>query len=404
MDVLQWSRHYRCFPGQGGFDLAAFVAHVLATGYDGPLSLEVFNDVFRQADPERTAVDAMRSLLCSRRRRRHAAAAARAARLRVRRARRRADAARRRRAPADRDGLPPRRPAPHQARAAVAARGHAHPRQPRRRRRPARGSPRSRSRARNRRRSAERASGCSPRCCRATAARGRPTCPRRAPDGTSVFFCRTARRRRLAARLPHRRAAGGGAGRRGGIDHVALSQPFDFFDEAALFYRSVLGLELQRRRRARHARRACAQPRARDPDRQRPLRAQRPAGRAATARELQHVALACDDVLAAAQRDARARRAAARDPGQLLRRPRGPDAARARRRSSACARLGILYDADGDGELLHFYTAMVGPGLFFEMRRAPRRLRRLRRCELAGARRRARLGGRCPCDAEAASR
>ena len=22
MDVLQWSRHYRCFPGQGGFDLA----------------------------------------------------------------------------------------------------------------------------------------------------------------------------------------------------------------------------------------------------------------------------------------------------------------------------------------------------------------------------------------------
>ena len=26
MDVLQWSRHYRCFPGQGGFDLAGFVA------------------------------------------------------------------------------------------------------------------------------------------------------------------------------------------------------------------------------------------------------------------------------------------------------------------------------------------------------------------------------------------
>ena len=63
MDVLQWSRHYRCFPGQGGFDLAAFVRHVLAAGYDGPLSLEVFNDVFRQADPGRMAVDAMRSLL-----------------------------------------------------------------------------------------------------------------------------------------------------------------------------------------------------------------------------------------------------------------------------------------------------------------------------------------------------
>ena len=29
-----------------------------------------------------------------------------------------------------------------------------------------------------------------------------------------------------------------------GIDHLALSQPFDFFDEAALFYRAILGLEL----------------------------------------------------------------------------------------------------------------------------------------------------------------
>ncbi len=63
MDVLQWSRHYRCFPGQGGFDLTAFMGHVQAAGYDGPLSLEVFNDVFRQADPDRIAVDAMRSIL-----------------------------------------------------------------------------------------------------------------------------------------------------------------------------------------------------------------------------------------------------------------------------------------------------------------------------------------------------
>ena len=63
MDVLQWSRHYRCFPGQGAFDLPAFVEHVLHAGYVGPLSLEVFNDVFRQSDATRTAVDAMRSLL-----------------------------------------------------------------------------------------------------------------------------------------------------------------------------------------------------------------------------------------------------------------------------------------------------------------------------------------------------
>ncbi|MEU8240380.1 TIM barrel protein [Actinoplanes missouriensis] len=63
MDVLQWSRHHRLFPGQGAFDLPEFVRLTLAAGYDGPLSLEVFNDVFRQADPARTAVDAMRSLI-----------------------------------------------------------------------------------------------------------------------------------------------------------------------------------------------------------------------------------------------------------------------------------------------------------------------------------------------------
>ncbi|WP_019546809.1 sugar phosphate isomerase/epimerase and 4-hydroxyphenylpyruvate domain-containing protein [Streptomyces sulphureus] len=62
-DVLQWSRHYRCFPGQGGFDLARLLRHVLAAGYRGPLSLEIFNDVFRQADPGPTAVDAHRSLI-----------------------------------------------------------------------------------------------------------------------------------------------------------------------------------------------------------------------------------------------------------------------------------------------------------------------------------------------------
>jgi 4-hydroxyphenylpyruvate dioxygenase len=62
MDVLQWSRHHRVFPGQGSFELAAFVEQVLAAGYSGPLSLEVFNDVFRQADPQPAALDAMRSL------------------------------------------------------------------------------------------------------------------------------------------------------------------------------------------------------------------------------------------------------------------------------------------------------------------------------------------------------
>ncbi|MBY4381396.1 TIM barrel protein [Rhodococcus fascians] len=63
MDVLQWSRHHRCFPGQGNFDLATFGADVVASGYTGPWSLEIFNDVFRHSDTGRTASDAHRSLL-----------------------------------------------------------------------------------------------------------------------------------------------------------------------------------------------------------------------------------------------------------------------------------------------------------------------------------------------------
>ncbi|KAF1061107.1 MAG: Inosose isomerase [Pseudomonas citronellolis] len=43
MDVLEWSRHFRCFPGQGDFDLANFLAPILRSGYRGPLSLEIFN-------------------------------------------------------------------------------------------------------------------------------------------------------------------------------------------------------------------------------------------------------------------------------------------------------------------------------------------------------------------------
>src|SRR5262245_59643818 len=49
LDVLSHSRHYRCFPGQGEFDVARFTAAVLDAGYTGPLSLEIFNDEFRAA-------------------------------------------------------------------------------------------------------------------------------------------------------------------------------------------------------------------------------------------------------------------------------------------------------------------------------------------------------------------
>jgi 4-hydroxyphenylpyruvate dioxygenase len=62
MDPLSWSRHFRCFPGQGELDVAAVLRQVLRGGYRGPLSLEVFNDVFRGSDTRQTALDAMRSL------------------------------------------------------------------------------------------------------------------------------------------------------------------------------------------------------------------------------------------------------------------------------------------------------------------------------------------------------
>ena len=62
MDVLSWSRHHRLFPGEGAFDLPRFVGHVLTAGYEGPVSLEVFNDTFRQTEELRTAQQAKRSL------------------------------------------------------------------------------------------------------------------------------------------------------------------------------------------------------------------------------------------------------------------------------------------------------------------------------------------------------
>jgi len=63
MGLLEWSRHYRCFPGEGTLDVAGVVAAALDAGYGGPVSLEVFSDVVREADPARTARDAMRSLV-----------------------------------------------------------------------------------------------------------------------------------------------------------------------------------------------------------------------------------------------------------------------------------------------------------------------------------------------------
>jgi 4-hydroxyphenylpyruvate dioxygenase len=62
MGYLYWSRHYRSLPGQGGFDLTGYVAEILKLGYDGPLSLEIFNDRFRANSARMVARDGFRSL------------------------------------------------------------------------------------------------------------------------------------------------------------------------------------------------------------------------------------------------------------------------------------------------------------------------------------------------------
>ena len=62
MDLLYLSRHFRCFPGQGNLAVADYVAAVLAQGYTGPISLEIFNDRFRSWSSPQIAADGLRSL------------------------------------------------------------------------------------------------------------------------------------------------------------------------------------------------------------------------------------------------------------------------------------------------------------------------------------------------------
>ena len=63
MDLLYWSRHFRNMPGEGDLDVTGFMRAVAATGYDGPISLEVFNDQFRGGSPKAIAQDGHRSLV-----------------------------------------------------------------------------------------------------------------------------------------------------------------------------------------------------------------------------------------------------------------------------------------------------------------------------------------------------
>jgi 4-hydroxyphenylpyruvate dioxygenase len=62
MDYLSWSRHFRCMPGQGDLPLDDWADAIRRIGYQGWWSLEIFNDRFRAGSASGVAVDGYRSL------------------------------------------------------------------------------------------------------------------------------------------------------------------------------------------------------------------------------------------------------------------------------------------------------------------------------------------------------
>ena len=376
MDVLQWSRHYRSFPGQGGFDLTDFTARVLQAGYAGPLSLEVFNDVFRQADPQRMAIDAMRSLLTL------------DESLHRSRSRR----------------LPPP-PSLHgyafvelaveptsvgETQGLLHSLGFAPAAQ--HRTKPvtlwqqgdvrillnaaaptATGIAALAVESADPGRSAQRAELLlAPVLSRQRGPHEADLSAVAAPDGTSVFFCRSDRRPDASGWLEDFEAlVSTGTSTSTAldrIDHIALAHPFDYFDEAVLFYRSVLGLEP-------HESLELAAPdglvRSRavtsdDGTVRLALNVPLLAHDSVQTAGLQHVAFACDDIFMAAQcmRDRGAEPLSI--PGNYYE----DLAARLDLDPSligAMRELGVLYDRAPGGEFLHFYTPIVGDRLFLEV-------------------------------------
>ncbi|WP_043671938.1 bifunctional sugar phosphate isomerase/epimerase/4-hydroxyphenylpyruvate dioxygenase family protein [Streptomyces xylophagus] len=369
MDVLQWSRHYRCFPGQGGFDVAGLVRHVLSAGYDGPLSLEIFNDVFRQAEAGPTAVDAHRSLLVLQ----ETVGVARLP------------------APVVPTGIAFAELVTSDAEpvtALLGALGFA--RTARHRSKPVDLWQQGEARVLVNTGPAVRRDGTalaaigleSPDpegAARRAEALLAPVLPRRrapedapleavaAPDGTELFFCS-----KDTPELPGWRAdftdttgqlpAGTGVRR---IDHLALTQPWHHFDEATLFHRSVLGLHAQESVDVADPYGLLRSRAVTTPDGS--VRIALSVGAAPTedGAPAQHIALATEDVVTAARRF--------RDSGgRLLRMPANYYDDLAARFAftegelETYQDLGILYDRDAGGEFRHCYTRTVGR-VFFEL-------------------------------------
>ncbi|MEU0740424.1 TIM barrel protein [Streptomyces sp. NPDC006134] len=368
MDVLQWSRHHRCFPGQGGFDVAGLVRRVLRTGYTGPLSLEVFNDVFRQSDAGATAVDAQRSLRVLKEQVGLTAPSA----------------------PVVPTGVAFAElvtPDAEPVAALLGALGFA--RTARHRGKPVDLWQRGEARVLVNTGPAARRDGTRlaavgletpdpAGAARRAEALLAPVLPRRrapedapleavaAPDGTELFFCAAPGEGRPDWRSDF--AGTGAAPADGGgcrIDHLALTQPWHHFDEAALFHRSVLGLSPQQAVDVADPYGLLRSRAVTNDDGT--VRIVLTVGAAPTddTAPAQHIALATDDVVAAARRF----RAAG---GSLLPIPANYYDDLAARYEFAEGELetyrdlGILYDRDAHGAFRHCYTHTVGR-VFFEL-------------------------------------
>ena len=194
-----------------------------------------------------------------------------------------------------------------------------------------------------------------------------------APDGTSVFFCHTDAEDAaswLGDFRPSAPAHPGGRPLLTAVDHVALSQPFDYFDEAALFYRSLLGMCPQGSQEVASPYGLVRSRAVRSPGGGIRLVLNVPllgGGRLTETAAYQHVAFACPDIFAAARAVRSMGIPALPVPGNYY----DDLAARFELDAALIAQLrelGVLYDRDSHGgEFLHFYTGMLGRRLFFEV-------------------------------------
>jgi 4-hydroxyphenylpyruvate dioxygenase len=194
-----------------------------------------------------------------------------------------------------------------------------------------------------------------------------------APDGTSVFFCRTDDGDASSWLSDFEPIGDVGEARPGGItvvDHVALSQPQYYLDEAALFYQSVFGLHRSDSVEIADPYGLVRSRAVTNEDRRVRLLLNVPSlggGRLPESAGFQHIAFGCDDIFATAQRIRAGQLPTLSIPGNYYE----DLAARTDLEPASIAamrELSILYDFDDrGGAFYHFYTAMFGRRMFFEV-------------------------------------